>query len=91
MRSIRDLLRYRLLLVKQSTYQLLSLQSMISRHTGLRLTSHQVKHLTHNDLKQYLINAATLFAARQNLRLVHHLQQQIHDIEAYILVHCDQE
>jgi len=45
MRAVQDVLRRRLLLVKQKTAQLLSLQSMISRQTGIRLNSLQVKQL----------------------------------------------
>lgn len=47
-RYVRDLLRRRLLLVRQRTAQLLSLQSMITRYTGQRLTSHQVKRIGGN-------------------------------------------
>ena len=42
-RCVRDLLRRRLLLVQQRTAQLLSLQSLITRHTGQRLVAHKVK------------------------------------------------
>lgn len=40
MRHVRDVLRRRLLMLKQSTAQLLSLQSLIGRHTGERLSSY---------------------------------------------------
>ena len=63
MRQVRDLLRRRLLLVKQRTAQLLSLQSMIGRHTGLRLSSHQVKRLTQDELAHYFESAATLICS----------------------------
>ena len=52
MRHVRDLLRRRLLLVKQRTAQLLSLQSLISRHTGERLSCLKMKQLKHDDLAQ---------------------------------------
>lgn len=89
MRHVRDLLRRRLLLVKQSTAQLLSLQSLIARHTGKRLTSHQVKRLQPDDLDHYLTDASALFAAQQNQQLLQQLQQQINGIEAFVLSQCE--
>jgi transposase len=44
-RAIRDLLRRRLLLVRQKTLHHLSLQSLIIRHTGERLSANQIKAL----------------------------------------------
>jgi len=44
-RAVRDLLRRRLLLVHQRTLNLLSLQSLITRYTGERLSATQVKAL----------------------------------------------
>ena len=44
-RAVRDLLRRRLLLVRQKTLHHLSLQSLIVRHTGERLSASQIKAL----------------------------------------------
>ncbi len=44
-RAVRDLLRRRLLLVRQKTLHHLSLQSLIVRHTGERLSANQIKAL----------------------------------------------
>lgn len=87
-RAIRDLLRRRLLLVRQHTAQLLSLQSMVARHTGIRLTSHQVKRLTAERLSAYFEQAAAAFAARHAFELMQQLKVQIDEIEAYVLSHC---
>jgi transposase len=87
-RAVRDVLRRRLLLVKQRTAQLLSLQSMISRHTGKRLSSHQVKRLAQSDLSDYFTQAATLFSAQQAFQLMQQLNAQIDEIEAFVLSHC---
>ena len=88
-RYVRDVLRRRLLMVKQSTAQLLILQSLISRHTGKRLSTHQVKRLQSETLGEYLTNPSVLFAARQSLWLWQQLQQQIDDIEAHVLTRCE--
>ena len=45
LRPVRDLLRRRLLLVQQRTAQVLSLQSLIARHTGQQLSGDKVKRL----------------------------------------------
>ncbi len=87
LRHVRDLLRRRLLLVKQRTAQLLSLQSLIGRHTGRRLSSYQVKRLTPERLEHYF-EAATLFAARHIVQQMQQLTGQIEEIEAYVLTHC---
>ena len=89
LRHVRDLLRRRLLLVKQRTAQLLSLQSMIGRHTGLRLSSHQVKQLKQDELTQYFGSTATVFAAQQTHQLMQQLNTQIEAIEAFVLERCE--
>ncbi len=90
-RAVRDVLRRRLLLVRQRTAQLLSLQSMITRHTGLRLTSAQVKRLTAEKLLRYFDAAATLFAAGHSLQLLQQLTRQIEEIEDFVLSHCQND
>ena len=91
MRHVRDVLRRRLLMVKQSTAQLLSLQSLIGRHTGKRLTSYQVKQLQSDPLAAYLTDSAALFQAQQSLQLWRQLRQQIDSIETFVLSRCDKE
>ena len=88
LRHVRDLLRRRLLQVKQRTAQLLSLQSMIGRHTGLRLSSHQVKQLKQEDLAHYFEADASLFAAQQTHQLMQQLKLQVAAIEDFVLARC---
>jgi transposase len=85
MRHVRDLLRRRLLLVHQRTAQLLSLQSMIARHTGRRLPALKVKQLQTDTLQIYFADAASLFAARHALQLLQHITTQIDEIENFVL------
>jgi len=63
-RAVRDLLRRRLLLVRQRVTQHLSLQSLIARHSGVRLPSLKVKQLTNESLADYLAQPAALISAR---------------------------
>jgi hypothetical protein len=74
--------------VKQHTAQLLSLQRLISRHTGQRLSSHPVKQLNQDTLAQYLDSGVTLFAAQQTRQLMQQLNSQIEVIEGYVLSRC---
>ena len=85
---MRDLLRRRLLLVQQHTAQVLSLQSMIARHTGLRLPALKVKQLTSDTLPDYFTDAASLFSARHALQLLQQLTRQIDEIEEFVLARC---
>jgi transposase len=89
MRHVRDLLRRRLLLVKQRTAQLLSLQSLITRHTGKHLSAYQVKCLKQDELAHYFKSEATLFSAQQSQQLMQQLTYQIEATEAYVLSHCE--
>lgn len=89
MRAVRDLLRRRLLLVNQKTAQLLSLQSTISRHTGIRLNSLKVKQLTPDTINRYLSDPSVQFSALQNHQLLQQLEEQVSTIETFVLSRCD--
>ncbi|MDZ7663592.1 IS110 family transposase [Thiohalophilus sp.] len=88
MRAIRDLLRRRLLMVKQRTAQILSLQSQIGRHTGQRLSALRIKQLQRADLAGYFTEPAALLAAQQALQLKQQLDSQIDAIETQVLADC---
>lgn len=88
LRAVRDLLRRRLLLVKQHTAHLLSLQSLIGRHTGKRLSALQMKQLNAEGLPDFFSDPATLFAAQQSHHLMQQLAGQIKAIESFVLAHC---
>jgi transposase len=53
-RALRDLLRRRLLLVRQKTLHHLSLQSLIVRYSGVRLTANQIKKLPIEQMAEFL-------------------------------------
>jgi transposase len=53
-RALRDLLRRRLLLVRQKTLHHMSLQSLIARHSGVRLSANALKKLESDQLATYL-------------------------------------
>ncbi len=84
-RAIRDLLRRRLLLVRQRTLQVLSLQSLVSRHTGKRLSSEQVKKLNPIQLNALFRDDATLLAAQSACDVMCMLHTRIAQLENHIL------
>ncbi len=59
-RAIRDLLRRRCLLVRQKTLHHLSLQSLIARHTGERLSANQIKKLDNAAIAKRLTDPVAL-------------------------------
>lgn len=87
-RAVRDLLRRRLLLVQQRVTQHLSLQSLIARHSGIRLPSLKVKQLTPESLSEYLIQPAALTSARIFLEQMNSLNQAVKELELAVGVQC---
>lgn len=79
-RAIRDLLRKRLLLVRQKTLHHLSLQSQIARHTGQRLNANAIKHFKREELEQLLDGPARL-AAQLSWYMMQQLAQAIAQLE----------
>ncbi len=85
---MRDLLRRRLLLVRQRTMQHLRLQSLLARHPGQRLTSSQVKQLDADKLSGMLGPGPVLLAARITLDLMRTLSTAIEELERAVGDHC---
>jgi transposase len=95
-RALRDLLRRRLLLVRQRSLHHVSLQSLIARHTGQRLNCHQIKTLKREQLTNYLQGHALLsgeithqarcWMDRAVLRIERELQRHIKPREDYQLL-----
>lgn len=95
-RGLRDLLRRRLLLVRQRSLQHVSLQSLIARHSGQRLNTRQIKLLTQEQLAGYLQGHALMggeitrqarcWLDRAVQKLEQELQQQIQPRPDYQLL-----
>ena len=86
-RAIRDLLRRRSLLVRQRVTQHLSLQSLIARHSGSRLSSLKIKQLTLDSINEYLTQPAALTSARIFLLQMQSLTSAIKEIESQVGKH----
>jgi transposase len=84
-RGVRDLLRKRGKLVQQRTSQLLSLQSLIERHTSVKLDGNEIKKLTVESLKEYLLDEAVYIAGKSNLLVMECIDEQINLAEKSVL------
>jgi len=83
-RPVRDLARKRMFLVKHKTAHILSLQSLIARCCGQRISSNEIRTLTAADLRQLLKEEYLLLSAQANLDIIAFLIQQIKTLEKAI-------
>lgn len=84
-RPVRDLLRRRLLFVKHRTAHILSLQTMISRHLGTRMSVKAIKKLKESDANDLFDSPNLVFAARNNIVIISHLATIVKSIEKQIM------
>ena len=85
-RAVRDLLRRRLLLVRQKMLYHLSLQSLIVRHTGERLSANQIKALDNDAIADKLADPIRLGGQITHLARCWH-EQAIAMLEHEVLKH----
>ena len=83
-RAIRDLLRRRLLLVHQRTLHHLSLQSLIARYSGERLTANQIKQLNNSNIER-LLSEPTSYGAKITLLAMNWLNKAVEMLEHEVL------
>jgi transposase len=81
---VRDVVRQRAHLVRQHTANGLSLQNIIVRNTGSRLSAKRIDALTPEDLERLLPEADQVLAVSSSLVLLHCLGQQITTLEKAI-------
>ncbi|MDD2389633.1 MAG: IS110 family transposase [Desulfobacterales bacterium] len=80
-RPMRDMLRRRMLFVRQRTADILSFQSMITRNTGGRISVNNIKKLTEESLGQLFSDPDLFFLAQRYLSIIELLSQQVKMIE----------
>ena len=83
-RPVRDLARKRMFLVKHKTAHILSLQSLIARCCGQRISSNQIRTITRADLRQFLKEERLFLSAQANLDSISFFKQRIHGLEKVI-------
>ena len=80
-RAVRDLLRRRLLFVRQRTAQILSLQSMISRNLGFKMSNNEIKKMKPEDIEQLFDCNNLMFMATNSWATIEFLKHIIKGIE----------
>jgi transposase len=83
-RPVRDLARKRLFLVRHKTSHILSLQSLISRCCGQKISANEIRNFTVEDLQQLLKEEHVVLSAQANLDTIVFLRQQIRRLEKTI-------
>ena len=83
-RPVRDLGRERLFLVHHKTSHILSLQSLISRCCGQRVSANDIRKFTVEDLQHLLTEQHIVLSAQANLETIVFLKQQIQRLEKAI-------
>jgi transposase len=84
-RGVRDLVRKRAQLVQNHTAHLLSVENLILRNTGVRITANDAKALTPEKLDALLEDENLAMAVRTNVAVMSCLQEQIDHVERAVL------
>ncbi len=86
LRPIRDLMRRRMMYVQQKTSHILSLQSMLTRNLGCRISASNIYQMQSEDIDQMFDLDPTLaFTAKNHLNTLNYLKKTIKSIEHKVL------
>ena len=80
-RPVRDLLRRRLLFVRQRTTQILSFQSMITRNLGIRLSCQDIKTFKEEEVDNMFDSYHLALTAKSNIATIRFLSARVKEIE----------
>ena len=86
-RAVRDMLRKRSHLVRQQTANVLSLQNILVRNTGVRLSAKRIHALTLEEVERLLPEPDQVLAVTSSLAVLHCLRQQINTLEKAVSKH----
>ena len=84
-RPIRDLVRRRLLFVRQRSAQILSLQSMVTRNLGIEISSNEIKKMKETSAQTLFDDPDLAFTAMNNISTINFLKTKIRSIEKRVL------
>lgn len=93
-RGVRELLRRRMVLVRQQTMCLLGIQAMITRYENIRLTGEKIKRLTQEGeekIVDYIKNEHVKIAAQSQLKILKCIMEQVTILEKEILLKIKKE
>lgn len=80
-RPLRDLLRKRLMLVRQRTSHVLSLKGMFNRNLALNMPGNRIKALKEEEAKQIFDQPQLIIGAKASISIMRFLTKQIEIIE----------
>lgn len=83
-RGIRELIRKRLILVRQQTACLLSVQGMIARYENVRITASKIKSPNNGKILDFIKDGNVKFAAQSQLKVLDCIMEQINLLEKQI-------
>lgn len=84
-RGVRDLVRKRSQLVRHHTAHLLSIENLILRNTGRRMTANEARVLTPEKVDAFLLEEDLALAVKANVAVMWCLQEQIEQVEQAVL------
>ena len=83
-RPIRDILRRRMMFVRQRTTQILSLQSMITRQRGLNYPGSSIKEFRDDFVERLFDDPYLLLLAKKEMATIRHLGNVISEVESVV-------
>lgn len=83
-RAVRDLLRKRRQLVRQSTMNILGIQNLFSRNRGECISANVVKRLTAASVEDFFEDGNVALAVKSSLKVLDCLQEQIAVVEGAV-------
>jgi transposase len=84
-RPVRDMLRRRMLIVHQATQTVLSLQSMVTRHTGQSVSAAKLQQWTREEVNELFTDRYSQETAVALLELLGEQRRIHHDLEKKVL------
>jgi transposase len=86
-RPVRDLLRRRLLFVRQRATHILSLKSMLTRNLGINVPTNEIRKMKEDDVDQLFDDPYLVLTAKCNISTIKFLKTKIRSIEKAVLSH----
>jgi transposase len=83
-RPVRDLLRKRLQLVRHRTSHILSIQNIISRNRGKRVSSNEIKKLDEEHVRELLKEEHLVLSVNASVGVIRYLTDKIEQIERVV-------
>ncbi len=84
-RAVRDLLRKRSQLVRQSTTNILSAQNILTRNTTRSLTAAKLKKIADEEINKLFDDTNITLALKSNINIIKSLQTSIKEIEQVVV------